>query len=195
MTIDVRPPSGIFHPGYISGRWYAAPPKSGSTGTPSADTVYFVPTPIYRPCVISDLALALNTSSGGAQSARLAVYADLNGVPTGSVLSDGSATIDLTQAAGAYSVTLNANVSVNTGLIWLAVWVSTSGGGLAVLRCGNALGSNSYLIGGATVGGSVLASSGNSSGYSKASTFGASFPAATSLSGANFDWALGFKVA
>lgn len=182
MSIDVRPPSGVFHPGYHSGEWYGGPAKAVSNVTPAVGTLSFFPIIIYRPMVITDIGVEIVTAATGAQSGRLGLYSDLNGTPN-ALLLEGTSTIDLTQTPTGYASGLASNISVPAGLVWFAFENNSPAATGAVMRAHNSGANNSGIIGSTTIAGCT--NSGAAGGYSMAHVYG-TLPATTSsLSKAN----------
>lgn len=186
MSIDVRPPSGVWHPGYISGRWYGTFPANTGNTTSVADTIYLTPFEVYRPFSITNIAFNETAAATTSQSARGAVYADVAGAPSGAPLREGAASLDLVaNGISSADIALTSAISLNVGIIWIAFWFQTSGGTFAQFGRISGAGSNSSVIGATSAIGALGLTSGGASGYTMSSAFGASFPTLASLSAAS----------
>ena len=196
MTIDVRPPSGVFHPGYISGRYYGVAAAAASNTVSAANTIYLSPVIIYRPVTIANVVFNETAAATVSQTCRGAIYADVGGVPTGAPLKEGAAALDLVaNGIASADIALASSLSVNPGLIWIAFWFETSGGTFASFARHASPGGNSPIIGATSAPGAVGGATGGNSGYTMSSAFGASFPTLASLSTSSTTPHVGFKVA
>jgi hypothetical protein len=129
MTINVRPPSERWHPGYNAGRYYGGSFAAGtSTGaTISTGTVYYIPFVVFTAGRFDRICFRYTTASGSAGSlARCGIYTDNRGVP-GSLIIDGGTFATDTAAVAAPEITISA-VSLGAGLYWVALIEDTNSG-------------------------------------------------------------------
>jgi hypothetical protein len=195
MTIDVRPPSERWHPGYHSGEWYGGFPGTTGNTTSAANTIYLSPLPVFVDVTISDIAFNETGAATTSQHARMAVYADSAGVPAGAPLREGASELDLVaNGIASASFTLTASLKLSRGLVWIAAWFETSGGTFASFgRLANTA-TNSMMIGATSAAGVVGSANASAYGYTMSSAYGSSFPTLASLS-RNITPIVAFKVA
>lgn len=169
MTIAVRPPSALWHPGYISGRYYYGQfTAAGGTGnTISTATIYYVPFVVFTAARFDRICWRYTTASGSPGSlARCGLYTDSGGVPSSLIVDGGTFATD-TAATATPEITISA-VSLGAGLYWAAIIEDTNSGA-------NAWSSSQFapqIMGGTGVA-AMLASSGGNSGRTQAMAFGA----------------------
>jgi len=103
-----------------SGRWVSGAFGPFATNQPAADLLVGIPYPVHVAHTLDRIGIYIQTSGSSGSVIRLGIYkADANGVDYTKVLDAG--TIDGTQAAGGYSITISQ--ALTTGL-YLLVMVS-----------------------------------------------------------------------
>lgn len=103
-----------------SGRWVSGVFGPFATNQPAADLLVGIPYPVHVAHSLDRIGIYIQTSGSSGSVIRLGIYkADANGVDYTKVLDAG--TIDGTQAAGGYSITIGQALSVG---LYLLVMVS-----------------------------------------------------------------------
>ncbi len=169
MTIAVRQPSSLWHPGYVAGRYYAGQfAGAGGTGaTISTATIYYIPFIVFNKGRFDRICFRYTTASGSAGSlARCGIYNDAGGTPGSLIIDAGTFATD-TAAIANPEVSMSA-VDLATGLYWVALIEDTNSGANA--WCPYTF--FSEVIGGTSVT-AIIASSGGAAGKSQAMAFGA----------------------
>ena len=115
--------AGLRHPGYIAGRWYV-PDTSGSPSGGSvmaANRIYYHLVRIPRTITISDLGVRITTTNAG--NVKLAIYANdtTTNRPSGTPLAE-TASITAASVGNVSADITGANVTLQAGLYWMAVW-------------------------------------------------------------------------
>lgn len=153
-------------PGYVSGNWYAplgSQPVTGNSLT--TNSIKLHPLLVYSTVIISQLGIRTTTAGTNAQ---LAIYAadPVAKKPTGPALGS-TPSITISGAAGIYTGTLGANVTLNPGLYWLAY----NGDNAATVCVASSSAVMSGLVGTGTAANICLAATSTSLGLSFAQVF------------------------
>lgn len=124
VTIPGGSASGLAYP---SGR-YAAMPGTLTTFSPGLGGVMLCPFSVPVSTTVDQMLVEVTTASGAACTARLAVYADSNGLP-GSLVFEATtaAQIDVT-TTGVKAATVSPSQTLAPGIYWLAFVQQGSGG-------------------------------------------------------------------
>ncbi len=110
-----------------SGQYLTCKAVVVSNIAPAVDTIYFAPVFIYQTQTFTHISFA--TTVVTASSYKLAIYADLNGKPTGAPLTNSSVTSGslTTASATTQDVAFGTPVTLTPGIYWLAIKTNTVG--------------------------------------------------------------------
>lgn len=110
-------PNVLFHPGFVSGSFYACPGSGGTLSNQpvAANTLYFVPFFCPYAVTFTSIACYVNTLAAGT-SCELGIYANNNGNPS-SLLYDAGTVSSATTGVKA----LSGSFALNPGWCWLAI--------------------------------------------------------------------------
>lgn len=144
----------------------------------AADTIYYVPVYIWNRRTISDLGIRLNATTS-ANNVKLGVYANnaSTNQPTGNVLA-ATANISMGSTGNLTADVSGADVTLNPGLYWFAIWAEGTTGSVA--SNGSSV-FESQMIGNTTLASLVGDNQNWGFMYTSAESFaGGTFPDATS---------------
>jgi hypothetical protein len=109
--------------GYVSGKLYASLGRGTSSGSPFANTTYYVPFRVVETKTFDRISFVTTTSTvTGTGTFRLGIYNQSAGVPTTVLLDAG--TVNATTASTAYSATISQSLSA--GVYYLAINMQSS---------------------------------------------------------------------
>jgi hypothetical protein len=112
------------HPAFVTGRYYSSYGTAPSTQALTANTLYYVPFFVPETWSTNRIGINVTTAAPSGSLARLGIYNDVDGVPSGAPLLDAVTTT--TDSTGVKEVTLATPQLLPAGIYWLAVAVGAA---------------------------------------------------------------------